>query len=470
MSLVFSYGNPLAVDRGSCLHRSGICSAVTPVDRVSSCWQILYRGGAPVTGTSGRAPRAADLARFATLLGGKIYFLSAEKPDSFASTQAETIGCCGSSRLKPRQPVPPDRRCHGSTPPRPPLPRPPFRRLRPRVRHPPRQPLHRQPQFQLRRRWAAWGHCFRKATLLLPLRCPPSAQARRPPRVLHPRRPSWFLHRLPDGRRGPVARAIRSATPTRCTAEPCSVPACPDCTLRCRIAAPRRLGVVRAVHHRGRVDHGVEQRTQRFVVFREGVAGCQRATGISALVALTCARASFGGTTTSHASSVVTLRQHSHQPGFRLLRRLPVRGRGRVASRHPSGSSTVGQNSLAITPRPTTAAVARASSTTGLTILCTGLGFTDTGASNRRSRAVADGDTNLSTRSGPVSSSSGSGSWELISPRVVGARVRSCEQISHRPPRTGAQPRMSPDVGTPVPAVTNTCSTSGTWFTEVPRS
>src|SRR6185503_6508843 len=29
---------------------------------------------------------------------------------------------------------------------------------------------------------------------------------------------------------------------------------------------------------------------------------------------------------------------------------------------------------------------------------------------------------------------------------------------------------MSPDVGTPVPAVTSTCSTSGTWFTEVPQS
>ena len=32
------------------------------------------------------------------------------------------------------------------------------------------------------------------------------------------------------------------------------------------------------------------------------------------------------------------------------------------------------------------------------------------------------------------------------------------------------QPRISPEVGTPVPAVTSTCSTSGTWLTEVPRS
>ncbi len=57
-------------------------------------------------------------------------------------------------------------------------------------------------------------------------------------------------------------------------------------------------------------------------------------------------------------------------------------------------------------------------------------------------------------------SSSGSGSWELIWPRVVGAAGHASK----------AHPRMSPDVGTPVPAVTSTCSTSGTGFTEVPRS
>ena len=32
------------------------------------------------------------------------------------------------------------------------------------------------------------------------------------------------------------------------------------------------------------------------------------------------------------------------------------------------------------------------------------------------------------------------------------------------------QPRMRPDVGTPVPAVTSTCSTLSTWLTDVPRS
>ena len=31
------------------------------------------------------------------------------------------------------------------------------------------------------------------------------------------------------------------------------------------------------------------------------------------------------------------------------------------------------------------------------------------------------------------------------------------------------QPRISPDMGTPVPAVTSTCSTSSTWLTDVPR-
>src|ERR1700720_628682 len=39
--------------------------------------------------------------------------------------------------------------------------------------------------------------------------------------------------------------------------------------------------------------------------------------------------------------------------------------------------------------------------------------------------------------------------------------------------RTGAgiyQARISPDVGTPVPAVTSTCSTLSTWLTDVPRS
>ncbi|SUA02500.1 Uncharacterised protein [Mycolicibacterium fortuitum] len=29
-------------------------------------------------------------------------------------------------------------------------------------------------------------------------------------------------------------------------------------------------------------------------------------------------------------------------------------------------------------------------------------------------------------------------------------------------------PRINPDVGTPVPAVTKTCSTPSTWLTEVP--
>ena len=32
------------------------------------------------------------------------------------------------------------------------------------------------------------------------------------------------------------------------------------------------------------------------------------------------------------------------------------------------------------------------------------------------------------------------------------------------------QPRIRPEVGTPVPAVTSTCSTSGTGLTDVPRS
>jgi hypothetical protein len=32
------------------------------------------------------------------------------------------------------------------------------------------------------------------------------------------------------------------------------------------------------------------------------------------------------------------------------------------------------------------------------------------------------------------------------------------------------QPRINPEVGTPVPAVTNTCSTPSTWLTEVPRN
>ena len=34
----------------------------------------------------------------------------------------------------------------------------------------------------------------------------------------------------------------------------------------------------------------------------------------------------------------------------------------------------------------------------------------------------------------------------------------------------GDYPRINPDVGTPVPAVTSTCSTSSTWLTDVPRS
>ena len=34
---------------------------------------------------------------------------------------------------------------------------------------------------------------------------------------------------------------------------------------------------------------------------------------------------------------------------------------------------------------------------------------------------------------------------------------------------TYARPRMSPLVGHPVPAVTSTCSTSGTWLHDVPR-
>ena len=47
--------------------------------------------------------------------------------------------------------------------------------------------------------------------------------------------------------------------------------------------------------------------------------------------------------------------------------------------------------------------------------------------------------------------------------------------VRSRPAQPGAmsekrQPRMRPDVGTPVPAVTRTCSTSGTGFTDVPRS
>ncbi len=49
---------------------------------------------------------------------------------------------------------------------------------------------------------------------------------------------------------------------------------------------------------------------------------------------------------------------------------------------------------------------------------------------------------------------------------VLGARRR-------RDGRRAGQrwrPRIMPLVGTPVPAVTSTCSTSGTWFTDVPRS
>ncbi len=40
----------------------------------------------------------------------------------------------------------------------------------------------------------------------------------------------------------------------------------------------------------------------------------------------------------------------------------------------------------------------------------------------------------------------------------------------HRRVGQRSTPRMSPLVGTPVPDVTTTCSTDGTWFTPVPRT
>ncbi len=40
----------------------------------------------------------------------------------------------------------------------------------------------------------------------------------------------------------------------------------------------------------------------------------------------------------------------------------------------------------------------------------------------------------------------------------------------HRRVDQRSTPRMSPLVGTPVPDVTTTCSTDGTWFTPVPRT
>ncbi len=48
---------------------------------------------------------------------------------------------------------------------------------------------------------------------------------------------------------------------------------------------------------------------------------------------------------------------------------------------------------------------------------------------------------------------------------------RSNARLAGRSSSTeGCQPRIRPDVGTPVPAVTRTCSTSGTGFTDVPRN
>ncbi len=72
----------------------------------------------------------------------------------------------------------------------------------------------------------------------------------------------------------------------------------------------------------------------------------------------------------------------------------------------------------------------------------------------------------------------------LLSANSIPARLATPSEVAQRrakllrPPArdrwggsdSGTQPRMRPDVGTPVPAVTSTCSTSGTWFTEVPLS
>ena len=60
----------------------------------------------------------------------------------------------------------------------------------------------------------------------------------------------------------------------------------------------------------------------------------------------------------------------------------------------------------------------------------------------------------------------------LPPPRTLPTRIPSRRQRRRSKPSglVQAQPRIRPDVGTPVPAVTSTCSTSGTGFTEVPRN
>jgi hypothetical protein len=69
------------------------------------------------------------------------------------------------------------------------------------------------------------------------------------------------------------------------------------------------------------------------------------------------------------------------------------------------------------------------------------------------------------------------GGLRCTSPRNRLLIAIDCSLPRHRllkalaPPKSyRSAPRMSPLVGTPVPEVTNTCSTSETWFTDDPRT
>ncbi len=73
-------------------------------------------------------------------------------------------------------------------------------------------------------------------------------------------------------------------------------------------------------------------------------------------------------------------------------------------------------------------------------------------------------------RSRPPWATGPSESEPARTPSRAGSARRGRGACESEKPAQRSTPRTSPLVGTPVPAVTTTCSTSGTWLTEVPRT